>query len=96
MTCQQCQSPFDQKVTGRKPQYCGTKCRMAAMRARKRADGLIPRAPWTEEGRRAYYGRNARPSPNAAEPISYASYMQRYHPDEWREREERRRQLRVT
>ena len=60
----------------------------ATMRDRKRKAGLIPRAPWSEDGRRAYYDRqekrNKYPNPNEGrEGVTYAGYMQTAHPEEW-------------
>lgn len=75
---------------GRRREYCGAACRMAAMRQRKARAGFIPRAPWSEEGRAAYYERQERrnkyANPNRGEVPTFASYMQQFHPEEWAKR----------
>lgn len=87
--CQFCGSDVTRARNGRPGKFCTVRCRVAAMRRRKLRAGLIPRAPWSEAGRAAYYERQERanryPNPNRKGVdfhADYAAYMAKWHPTE--------------
>lgn len=95
MPCKYCQRPLPSNWgRGRRREFCDAACRMADMRRRKAAAGLIPRAPWKEDAREQYYARqelkNKYSNPNRGAEITFADYMQQYRPKEWALRSELR------